>query len=59
MKMLSRTLEMIRDEKEICEFGNAFGKQISTLFNNLSEEKVRFDYAAYYSSYFIMILNFH
>ena len=41
MKFLSRSLEMIQDEKEICEFGVAFGKQISTLINNLPEEKAR------------------
>jgi hypothetical protein len=37
--MLNRSLEMIQDEKEICEFGNAFGKHIGTLFSNLPEEK--------------------
>lgn len=39
MKMLNRSLEMISDEKEICEFGTAFGKQIGALINNLPEEK--------------------
>lgn len=38
--MLSKSLEMIQDEKEVCEFGNSFGKQIGTLIANSPDEKV-------------------
>lgn len=40
IKCLSKTLELVKDENEICEFGNAFAKHVSTLFQNHSEEKV-------------------
>jgi hypothetical protein len=41
IKCLSKTLELVTDENEICEFGNAFAKHVSTLFQNHSEEKVK------------------
>ena len=39
LKMLARSLEIISDEQDICEFGNAFGKHITSLYANLSDEK--------------------
>jgi hypothetical protein len=40
LKMLAKSIECIGDENEICEYGNAFAKQISTLSSNVSDEKV-------------------
>ena len=42
MKLLSNSLDQIASEEKFCEIAKCFGKQIETLYTNLSEEKVNF-----------------
>jgi hypothetical protein len=40
MKLLSNTLDQIANEEKLCEIAKALGKQIESLYINLSDEKV-------------------
>ncbi|CAF0812872.1 unnamed protein product [Brachionus calyciflorus] len=39
MKLLSNSLDQIANEEKFCEIAKCFGKQIETLYNNMSDEK--------------------
>lgn len=40
MKLLSNSLDQINSEEKYCEIAKCFGKQIETLYQNFSDEKV-------------------